>query len=211
MNILVTGGFGFIGSYLVEVLLRDRDTTVHVVDNLLSSPLPLDRLLEEIGDQPRLSYSICFVAEFCNSPHAGVQFDEIYHLASVVGPAGILPHTGKMIKEIVDDTYDLINLALKCGARLLDVSTSEVYGGGQEGLCSETIPKIIPPNYSARLEYAVGKLATEIALINTAKVSPLQVVIVRPFNVSGPRQSGVGGFVCSAPLKVNRAYAAWGS
>jgi len=194
-KILVTGGFGFIGSHLVEALLQDQNTKVHVVDNLSSNPLPLNYLLEEIGEQSRLSYSICSIQEFCKSPQTNVDFSEIYHLASVVGPAGVLPHSGKIIKKIVDDTYNLIDLALKCGARLLDVSTSEVYGGGQEGFCSETMSKIIPSTYSTRLEYAMGKLAAEVALTNMTKVSSLQVVIIRPFNVSGPRQSGAGGFV----------------
>lgn len=192
-TVLVTGGFGFIGSHLIETLLQDQDTNVHVVDNLSSNPLPLDYLFKEIGEQPRLSCSICSVQEFCKNPQ--VDFSEIYHLASVVGPAGVLRHSGKIIKMIVNDIYSLIDLALKRGVRLLDISTSEVYGGGQEGFCSETMSKIIPPTYSPRLEYAVGKLATEVALINTTKVSSLQVVIIRPFNVSGPRQSGVGGFV----------------
>jgi UDP-glucose 4-epimerase len=194
-KILVTGGFGFIGSHLVEDLLKDPNNFVHVVDNLSSNPLPFDYLLKEFGEQPRLSYSICSVEEFCNKPQIDLDFSEIYHLASVVGPAGVLPHAGKIIKMIVNDTYSLIDLALKCGARLLDVSTSEVYGGGREGFCSETMSKIIPSVYSPRVEYAIAKLAAEAALINTAKVTSLDIVIVRPFNVCGPRQSGVGGFV----------------
>jgi UDP-glucose 4-epimerase len=54
---------------------------------------------------------------------------------------------------------------------------------------------IITPRYSARLEYAVAKLGAEISLINLSKSQSLNVTIVRPFNVAGPRQSGEGGFV----------------
>lgn len=123
------------------------------------------------------------------------QFDEIYHLASPVGPAGVLQHAGEMVRQIVHDTYALMDLARRCGAKLVDVSTSEVYGGGQDGYCREDLDKIIPAETTVRLEYAVAKLAAETAIINTAKVSDLKAAIVRPFNVAGPRQSGVGGFV----------------
>lgn len=195
MKSLVTGGFGFIGSHLVDTLLREPGRHVHVVDNLSSSPLPQDYLLKEIGPNPRLTYSITSVQDFCADPQVRLDFDEVYHLASVVGPAGVLPHAGQIIRKTVDDTYSLMGLVTKAGARLVDVSTSEVYGGGQEGYCSEEMSMIVTPRYSARLEYAAAKLASEIALINTANTGKLDVVIIRPFNVSGPRQSGKGGFV----------------
>jgi UDP-glucose 4-epimerase len=195
-NILVTGGFGFLGSHLVEFLLKNDspDTYVHVVDDLSTSPLPLEDLLDELGHPDRLTYSITTVESFCQKQPDN-HYDEIYHLASVVGPAGVLPHAGRIAVGMLNDTLAIANLALATGARLLDVSTSEVYGGGQEGFCSEAMPKIISTKVSARLEYAVGKLAAEVALLNLCAVRDLDVRIVRPFNISGPRQSGRGGFV----------------
>jgi len=192
-KILVTGGFGFLGSHLVERLLQDLHNRVHVVDNLSTNPLPLDFLLDELHHPGNLTYSICSVAEYCRSDVPA--FDEVYHLASIVGPAGVIPYMGKIVKSIVDDTYDLMRVALETQARLIDVSTSEIYGGGQEGFCSETMARIVPAKSSARLEYAVGKLAAETALLNTCYVTNLNASIVRPFNISGPRQSGKGGFV----------------
>jgi UDP-glucose 4-epimerase len=194
-NILVTGGFGFIGSHLLELLIEDRDNQVHVVDNLSSSPLPLDFLLDELGHPENLTYDIQSLEEYCNNDGRHASFDEIYHLASVVGPAGVLSHAGRIVQSTVIDSYLLIDMALRNDAKLVDVSTSEVYGGGREGLCKEDFSKIVPAETTVRLEYAVGKLAAEIALINTTKISSLKCSIVRPFNIAGPRQSGQGGFV----------------
>ncbi len=134
------------------------------------------------------------MAEFCRDGRIG-RFDQIYHLASVVGPAGILVHAGRIVEYIVADTYSIIDRALEWGAQLLDVSTSEVYGGGIDGLCSEDTPRIVPSQTTVRLEYAVGKIAAETALINTCRVKGMRGVIVRPFNIAGPRQSYKGGFV----------------
>lgn len=193
MNILVTGGLGFIGGHLVDYLTRENPLAhVHVVDNLSSNPIPPEALMRELGHRRNLTYETCSLREFCRSENT-TRWDQIYHLASVVGPAAVLKHAGRMIQSIVDDTYDIIELTERSGARLLLVSTSEVYGA--DGLCSETSPRIIPAKTTVRGEYAVGKLAAEIAILNTMKVSKLDAVIIRPFNIAGPRQSALGGFV----------------
>jgi UDP-glucose 4-epimerase len=194
-QILVTGGFGFLGSHLVERLLSDEGARVHVVDNLSTSPIHVDAYLRGLGNPPALTHEICSVEDFAKARATFPAFDEIYHLASVVGPVGVLAHAGKITRSITDDTYHVLHIAEKTGARLCDVSTSEVYGGGRDGYCSENDAKIITPKVSVRLEYAVAKLACEIALINTTKVSDLFAVIIRPFNISGPRQAPKGGFV----------------
>lgn len=194
MRQLVTGGFGFLGSHLLELLLAETDNQIHVVDNLSTSPLPLDRLLQELGPRRNLTYSVMDLSDYC-AQNPKEKFDEIYHLASIVGPAGVLPHSGRISASIVNDTMAIVDLALTCGAKVVDISTSEVYGGGQEGFCSETMSKIVPAASSARLEYAVGKLAAETSLINLSAKKSVDARIVRPFNITGPRQSGKGGFV----------------
>lgn len=193
-HILVTGGFGFIGSHLVERLLGDGTSRIHVVDSLISSPIDVEAFVTRLQRPARLTWDICTLDDYSGRPGRDA-FDEIYHLASVVGPVGVLAHAGKIAGMVVNDTYRIIDLALGGGARVVDVSTSEVYGGGRDGYCSERDFKVIQPKVTVRLEYAVGKLAAEIALINTTKVSALHACIIRPFNVAGPRQSGKGGFV----------------
>ena len=210
-NILVTGGFGFIGGHLIENLLRDPDNHVHVVDDLSTSPIPYERLLEELGHPKNLTYQLASIYPLCavksistwnvDLPY-GFIFEEIYHLASPVGPVGVLQHAGKMIKMVVDDIYVLIRLAHRHRAKLIDVSTSEIYGGGEGGLCAEHMDKIIQAETTVRLEYAVAKLAAETAILNTCKVSTqFRASIVRPFNVAGPRQNGAGGFVLPRFIK----------
>jgi nucleoside-diphosphate-sugar epimerase len=195
-NILVTGGFGFLGSHLVEQLLADQETRVHVVDDLRSSPIDVNMFVTRLGNPKNLTWEITSIERYAQRGALGAPpYKEIYHLASVVGPVGVLEHGGRIVRSIVDDTYHIVALAKAHGARLCDISTSEVYGGGRDGYCSETDAKIIPPKNSVRLEYAVAKLACEVALVNMSQVDGLDVVIIRPFNIAGPRQSGKGGFV----------------
>jgi len=100
-----------------------------------------------------------------------------------------------MVRTAVRDIYLIIDYCLKTNARLLDVSTSEFYGGGVDGYCIETTPKIVPAKTTVLLEHAIAKLAAETAIMNHCVVSGLSTTIARPFNVAGPLQSPKGAFV----------------
>jgi UDP-glucose 4-epimerase len=192
---LVTGGLGFIGSHLTRRLLDSPQSEVTVVDNLSGTALDPSLIVDRIraGRPGKLTVRFAPVSSLAKDQLP--TFDTIYHLASIVGPAAVLRQAGFIAESIVDDTYVVVRLAQRQGVRLVNVSTSEVYGGGANGLCSEAAPRVIRGPASARQEYAAGKLAAEVAIENLCRDQKLDAVTVRPFNVAGPWQSGRGGFV----------------
>jgi nucleoside-diphosphate-sugar epimerase len=125
------------------------------------------------------------------------KFDRILHLASPVGPVGVLKHSGKMASIIIDDIYWAINAAKHNNCPLIFVSTSEIYGHRDEKTyLKENDPKILVGEFTVRNEYAIAKLLSEIAIVNTGKIDDsFKYQIIRPFNVSGKYQLPDGGFV----------------
>ena len=187
-SVLITGGLGFVGSHLTDALLAEG-SRVTIVDNCQTNAV-----------EPGAYSSTCQVlvekietAQSKLTPAAGHKFDEIYHLASIVGPAGVLEYAGEIATSVIGSGDAAVALALQHGSRLIVASTSEVYG--RSGHLSEDLDCIVSPEVTVRLEYAAAKLTSEIAVLNKAKVSELQVSVVRPFNISGPRQKPEGGFV----------------
>lgn len=187
-SVLITGGLGFVGSHLADTLL-ERGCRVTIVDSCISNvmqPHDYNRRCEVIT-QPIEDIGASLM------PDKGRAFDEIYHLASVVGPAGVLKFAGDIARSTVLSSDTTVELAIAHKARLILTSTSEVYG--HSGTFGEGDDMIVPAEYSVRLEYAVAKLLTEISALNRARVADLWVNVVRPFNISGPRQLPAGGFV----------------
>ncbi len=189
-KVLVTGGLGFIGSNLVDYLLK-KDYCITIVDNLQSNAV--DKSFYE----KKCKVVISNIEDYETSE----SFDYIYHLASVVGPAGVLQYAGKIGLSMVRGMMKVIDIALECDSVLVDVSTSEVYG--KDGYLSEDDDKIVKSKVSVRLEYGIGKLLTEIILENTSKIQNINYNIIRPFNVAGPRQQPRGGFV--TPIFIQQA------
>lgn len=178
---VVTGGNGFIGSHLVDRLIRDGH---HVI--VIDWDARAD-LLKRWGDAVQfIEEDVRDLAGFWTEP------DVIFHLASPVGPLGVLTWAGRITDEVVGGCRAAAYWAQMYQCPLVYVSTSEIYGGGDRGLCAEDSPRTVSPVQSARLEYQTAKLAAEVMLLNTVG---LDVRIIRPFNVAGPRQSSAGGFV----------------
>ena len=118
--------------------------------------------------------------------------DIVIHAASHVGPAGILQYQGSLGNEIVAIAQLVIDGCLEAGSALCSFSSAEVYG--RSGQLGESDAIVVPTHYNARLEYAIAKTLTEAMTINS-RHDGLRGLVVRPFNVAGPRQSRAGGFV----------------
>jgi len=181
---VITGGLGFIGSHLVDRCLAEG-LDVLVIDDCRSTR---QRATELWPSDSRVK----FLMADCRTVVPQDRAEVVFHLASPVGPVGVLNRAGYITPEVIDGSRAAARWAMRDSVPMIDVSTSEIYGGGDQGLCAESMPRIVEAGAWARLEYQTAKLAAEVMLQNTAD---LDVRIIRPFNVAGPRQSPAGGFV----------------
>lgn len=188
-KVLITGGLGFIGTHCIEKW-KDNGWEITVVDNLSSNAIDISNpLLKETNTEIEDVTSI----EWDNFP----KFDLILHLASPVGPVGVLKHSGRMAHIIIDDIYSVIRGAKHSQCPLVFISTSEIYGHrDNKTYLKEEDDKVLHGEFTVRNEYAIAKLLSELVLVNTAKIDPdFKYQIIRPFNVTGAYQLPDGGFV----------------
>lgn len=180
MKALVTGGTGFLGSHVVDLLVA-RGDQVHVIDDGRTSAVS--------------GFDHTGVTVERTAVHASddiFALDAIFHLAGPVGPVGVIGQAGHIASDIIRDAKVVAARAMRNACPLVYVSTSEVYGAQPPGPIREDAPRIVAAGHSARMEYAAAKLAAETMLLNTPG---LDVRVIRPFNVAGPRQRPDGGFV----------------
>jgi len=184
--VLVTGGSGFIGSHLVERLLKDGNE-VHVFD---ITPLEQAMNLKEVKDHPALHY---FQGDLRKKedieafwvPEAKV----MYHLASVVGIKNYIADPLKLIDIVVIGTRYLLEVANKYGTKVVFSSTSEVFGKNPAVPWKEDGDRVLGPTYVDRWSYSASKGVCEQMFYGNYKHTQLSFSIVRFFNVYGPRQN----------------------
>jgi len=196
--VLVTGGAGFIGSHLVERLLR-RGSLVRVLDDLSTGTLdnlagPRDAGLIASGQLEITVGSACDAGVF---QRAAEGCREIYHLAASVGVGLITSNPGECLRNNVEGVINLIDAAVSQPAppRVVLFSSSEVYGKSAALPLREDADLVLGPSDVSRWSYASGKLVGEVLALAEARRGRLPVTIVRCFNTCGPRQRGTYGMV----------------
>ena len=191
MTTLVTGGAGFIGSHLTESLL-DSGEEVIVLDDLSTGS---ERNLATVLDNSSLRL---FKGSILDAPLVDElvgQVHTVYHLAAAVGTFTILDKTLESLRTNVHGTENVIDSALRYGARILVASTSEIYGKNTKiGLCEDD-DRITGSPLKSRWSYAEAKAIDETLAHVYAVEHGLKTVIVRLFNTVGPRQTGRYGMV----------------
>lgn len=191
MKCLVTGGGGFIGSHLVDRLV-DEGAEVIVYDNLSTGRL--DNLRRRLG-----SGAIRFIQGDildCNRLEKAVEgCDEVYHLAAAVGVQLILEKPLEAMLVNLRGTENVLDAASRHGARLLFTSSSEVYGSAGEGVMEEDGVRTYGSTATSRWAYAGAKAIGESLALAYHRQREMESVVVRLFNVAGPRQRDTYGMV----------------
>lgn len=191
MKILVTGGAGFIGSHLCESLLAE-DHDVFVLDDLSTGSIDnIKHLKESFRFHP--FYESIMKTELLSELID--QCDLIFHLAAVVGVKKVISSPVETIERNVKGTELVLKFANLKKKRVFLTSTSEVYGKGNLPSFAESNDLTIGPTYIGRWSYACSKAIDEFLALAYWKEYKLPTIIVRLFNVTGPRQTGRYGMV----------------
>jgi len=190
--VLITGGAGFIGSHLAELLL-EAGSEVWVLDDVSTGS---DRNVAHLTDRDDFH----LVVESVLSPAVVSELvhkcDLVYHLAAVVGVKLIVEQPGHTLLTNIQGTETVLEYCTKFRKRVLVASSSEVYGDHpEEQLLREDARRIYGPTTARRWAYADSKAIDEFLALAWHEERDLDCVIVRLFNTVGPRQSGQYGMV----------------
>jgi UDP-glucose 4-epimerase len=191
VKVLITGGAGFIGSYLAEAYLS-RGDEVYVIDDLstgsLSNLKPLrgNPLFHFINDTILNREIMLELTGIC---------DVVAHLAAAVGVKLIIDEPLKSIHTNIVGTEVVLELANKFRKKTFLASTSEVYGRNSRVPLNENDIRIYGPTQIARWSYAATKAMDEFLALAYYRTNQLPILIARFFNTVGPRQTGQYGMV----------------
>ena len=191
MRVLVTGGAGFIGSYLTEALLS-RGDEVYAIDDLSTGslenikPLTHNERFHFVNDTVLNRDAMLELTGIC---------DVAVHLAAAVGVKLIIENPVHTIETNVNGTQMVLEAACKKRKPVFCASTSEVYGKNGNVPFTEDDDLVLGATTKARWSYAASKAVEEFLALSYWKEKRLPVIIVRFFNTVGPRQTGRYGMV----------------
>ena len=179
MNILITGGAGFIGSHLIDKFISKKYNVI-VIDNLLTGTKKnLDPFLK--------NENFTFLnLDVQNHIEISQDLDYVLHLASAASPKAYTQHPINTLKAGSIGTINTLGLAKAKNAKYLLTSTSEVYGDPQVSPQPETYWGNVNPN-GVRSMYDEAKRFAEAAVASYNRIYNLDTRIVRLFNTYGPK------------------------
>lgn len=191
MQILITGGAGFIGTHLTRSLLA-RGDTISILDNLSTGSF--ENIREFVG-HPRFAFAIDNLDNTLVLDRLASQADAIVHLAAAVGVQLVVERPTETIETNVLGTHAVLTAARRYRCRTLIASTSEVYGKGVSIPFREEDDLLLGPSSRSRWSYAASKLLDEFLGLAAHHEHGLPVTITRFFNTVGPGQTGRYGMV----------------
>jgi UDP-glucose 4-epimerase len=208
-SVLITGGAGFIGSHLAELLLDDG-WEVFVLDDLSTGSERNVAHLRERRDFHLVVDSVLKASVVNELVH---RCDVVYHLAAAVGVRLIVEQPVHTLVTNIQGTENVLEHCNRFGKRVLVASTSEVYGDRREPeALSEESLRMYGPTTARRWAYAESKALDEFLALAYHQERGLDCVIARLFNTVGPRQSGeygmviprfIGAAIAGRPLEIH--------
>ena len=199
MNVLITGGAGFIGSHLSAALVAAGEK-VTGLDDLSTGCVDNLRGLEK-GGYRELHVGSVNDAKLVDELVAKADF--VYHLASAVGVRLIIDQPVHTIESIVGGTTVVLEACNRHWKPFLLTSTSEVYGKGSRIPFNEDDDTVMGATCRRRWSYACAKALDEFLALAYWVERQLPITVVRLFNTVGPRQTGQYGMV--VPTLVTQA------
>jgi UDP-glucose 4-epimerase len=199
---LITGGAGFIGSHLAELLLREG-WEVWALDDLSTG---LNRNVEKLRDEPDFHLVVDSILSRSVVSELVHRVDVVFHLAAAVGVRLIVEQPVHTMVTNVQGTETVLEYCNNFGKRVFIASSSEVYGDHREERpLREDDRRVYGPVTERRWLYADSKAMDEFLALAFHSERELDCVIGRFFNTVGPRQQGQYGMVI--PRFVERALA----
>jgi UDP-glucuronate decarboxylase len=186
-RILVTGGAGFLGSHLCERLLNEENDVI-CVDNLFTGT---KNNIRHLMDNPYFE----FIRHDVTEP-LYVEVDQIYNLACPASPIHYQYNPIKTCKTSVMGAINMLGLAKRVNARILQASTSEVYGDPEIHPQTEDYRGCVNP-IGIRSCYDEGKRVAETLFFDYHRQNNVDIKVMRIFNTYGPRMHPNDGRVVS--------------